>query len=195
MIVSKLYSFEELMLWNFIQCLIKSDFKHLKKSKGFIKQSKLKKHWDLIFSEYLERSGDDSQIFLLSALKEYSILSNKIRLIDMSLEQLSHGWNDIIAKNMADVGFPVKNHEDPEKYMKGLKSVQSRAKMLVMRANKLKADIDGFKDNAGSKEIKESDFNEILLIMSKNQGYSITSKNTTVVDFISLTKIYQDNGK
>lgn len=195
MIQSRLYNFDELMLWNFIQCLIKSDLKHLKKSKGFIKQSKLKLHWEKIFSEYMDRSGDNTQVFLLGSMKEYSILINKIKLIDASIEQLSHEYNEIIAENLKKLGFIVKKSDDRAEYIKGLKIIQSKAKMFVLRANKIKSELDSFNENAGSKEVKESDFNETLLLMSKNQGYQITSKTISVVDFIALTKIYNDNGK
>lgn len=189
MINAKLFTFDELMLWNFIQCLIYSDYKHLKKTKGFIKESRLKKYWEQIFSTYMERSGDNSHVFLLGTLKEYTILVNKIKLIEESLNHLSKCYSYSIASNLKAIGFTVKNNDDQEVYFKNLKSVQSKAKQLVMRANKLKSEIDNFKDQSGSSEIKESDFNESLLIMSKNQGYQITSKTITVNDFIILTKL------
>lgn len=192
MINAKLFDFHELMLWNFIQCLIKSDLKYLKKQKGFIKQSKLKEHWENIFSQYMNDSGDTSQIFLLSAIKEYTVLANKIKLVDGSLELLCLGFNKNIAENLKNMGFVVTDNDDYDKYIKSLKMTQTKAKSMVMRANKLKSEIDGFQENSGSSEIKESDFNEILLVLSKNQGYQITSKTITLVDFITLIKIYKD---
>lgn len=188
---AKLYSFDELILWNFIQCLIKSDYKYLKKTKGFIKRSKLKKYWEDIFSIYMEKSGDNSHVFLLGIMKKYTVLVNKIKVIDESLYHLSKCYSSEIAENLKSLGFIVKKTDDQNAYFKNLKSIKTRAKQLVMEANKLKKEIDNFRDQAGSSEIKEEDFNESLLIMSKNQGYQINSKNITVNDFIILTKLHK----
>lgn len=196
MINERLYNYNELPLFNFIQCIIYGNYKFLVKSKGFIKRSKLKKHWESIFSEYLEKSGDNSNIFLLSSTKEYAILLNKINLIDDCIEMMSTGgYNKDLALLLKNVGYPLSKTNDNEKFIKSLKSIQSRAKLLVLRANKIKSDLDKFKENSGSESIKEQDFTELLIMLSKIQGYQITSKNTTVDEFVLLLNINSKKDK
>lgn len=193
MINAKLYTTaSETPMSVFIPCLISGNLKHLKKSKGFIKQSKLKQVWDKLFNEYLSLSGETSNVFLLNSMKEYTVLANSIKLIDDHLSLLSKGYNKGLADNLKQLGFVVDPIKKGEAYIKQLKSINTRAKNMVLRANQIKRDLDEFESSKSTKTVTENDFIEIFMVLSKNQGYQLTPKNTTVLEFTSLIKLYED---
>lgn len=176
----------------FIRCLIYGDLKALKKSKGFIKTSKLKSVWSALFNEYLEQSGDTSRVFLLNALKEWAILTNNIKLIDDHLQILANGYNENLASNLKRLGFTIKPIKERDKYIKQIKSINTQAKKLVLQANKIKKDLDQFESEKKTETVTEKDFLELFAILSKNQGYYLDPKAVTVAEFVVLIKLHQD---
>lgn len=189
---TKLYEINELPLWNFIQCLVKGDFKTLQKSKGFIKKSKLKRHWESIFQQYMEKQGDDTHVFMLNSIKKLAVLKNNIRLFDDHMSFLKNGYHEGLAANLKKIGYTVLNIPNEKQYLAQLKRLHTSAKTMVFNANKIEKDMQKFQETGRSESVKEEDFNEILIILSKNQQYHIHSKNITVVDFIILTKMYKE---
>lgn len=177
-------------MWVFIRCIIYQDYRTLKKSKGFIKMSKLKAAWDELFLQYIQQTGDSKNVILFNSVKEYQSLTTKIKVIYDCIEILSMVYSKDVAILIGKVGYPF-NHTDVKsnEYQKRLASISSQAKRLVFEATKAKNAIDSFEENAGSETIKESDFDEMFLIMSKNQGYQMNAKNTTVSELISLIKL------
>lgn len=196
MINAKIYtSISDMPLYNFIKCLLSSDLSYMKKEKGLIKPSKLRKAWENIFAQYLEKSGNESNQVLLHSLKRYQVLVNKIKLIDSNIEMLSITYSNDIAYMMKKLGYPVNEIKDREKYMQQLVDISKRAKTLVFQANKIKKDLDNFNENASSESVTEDDFNEILIILSKNQGYRLDAKEITVLEFVLLLKVNTEKNK
>lgn len=199
MIHSRLYSsISEMPMHNFIKCITNGEYKYLKKSKGFISNAKLAQRWELIFEEYSEKSGDTTNEILLNSMKEYTVLVNKINLLDNHIELLHIGYNKALADNLSKIGYKVRDIKDRQEYLKHLKGIVTQGKTMVFKANKLKNDIDSFSENKGSESVKEHDFIEIFAMISKNQGYQMTPKNTTVLEFITvvnLNKKLSENGK
>lgn len=146
-------------------------------------------NWDEVYSEYAMLSNDPKQVRLLNILKDISVLSNKITLIEGIAQQLSRKFNQELADILKSYGFPIK--ESPT-YQNDLQMIITRAKSMVIRKNDRLKDLENMNSGAGERP-KKSDFDNLLVELSKFMTFRIDSKVVTVSEFCAILNKYKQS--
>lgn len=174
-------------LYNFIKILVSNDLSYIGKGT----QAQLEEAWENIFSEYMSLSKDGTQNHLLGVIKEIAILENKLFLIQTIVDELSKEWNEALAKCLNALGFRYKY--TLETLEKDLKLTVTNAKSLILRLDQRKNDLKALQ--SGSSSPTESDFDALLIELSKFMGYRINTKEVTISEFIALQNNYKAANK
>lgn len=185
-------SCSELPLNRFIDVLVSGDVKRLVVF-GIYKPSYLKKLWDDIFEEYISMTRDTSHAHMLTMMREYGVLSNKVDIVREVVNLLKIRHHDGLVQVLRNMGF---NYKFTEKTLKkDLENVVSKAKLWVFRANKVLKQLN---DQPKNSTVQRSDFDEILAELSAFQGYHIQPDKITVSQYVSALnrfKKHVEDGK
>lgn len=182
MIVGKVYrNCDTLPLSRFIDVLVKGDLKRLIKF-GFANKNSLKTIWDNIFIEYTDLTKNSTHQHLLTTVKEYTMLSNRIEIVQMLINSLAKRRHLGIINALKKFGF----HQSfsPNSMEKDIKSVIAKVKSWVFRANKLYEELKSTEKD--EKELKKSDFSDLLIELGSYQGYRIDPDITTVSEYVAI---------
>lgn len=175
-------SCSELPLSIFIRCLLHHDYSGLV-LKGNPNEGKIVNAWENIYQEYIELS--DNQYFkkLIALYKDIGELQSRIYAVELGLFLLANGRNQMVINNLNKLGY--KRKWTDETYQSDLENIKSRinsAKLMIKIKEKQIEEL--MKEN--HKPVRESDFDKVLTVMSKYQGYRIRKEDITVSEFIYI---------
>lgn len=182
MILGKIHkSCDTLPLSNFIDILISGNLKRLIVF-GWAKPKTLGSVWDKIFQDYTEMTQDSNHKHLLSTVKEYTQLINKIEIVQMLITSLAKRRHLGIIQALKKFGF---HHPFTPKSMESdIKLVIAKVKSWVFRANKLYEELN--KPENTQNQLKRSDFSDLLAELGNFQGYHIDPRKTTVSEYVAV---------
>lgn len=158
---------------------------------GFPTQEQLNDAWDTLFSEFTVLSESKQSNYLLSLLKEYYAIPNKITIIETIVNALRDRYDPELIRLLRTLGF--RHKYDPHgDYIRDLQLTITQSKSLVVRWNDLNTDLK----NATEGEKQEAnDYDMILSELSKYQGYRLDPKSITVSEFCAIVKRFKKENK
>lgn len=179
----------ELPLYNFIKILVHADYSYLIKKNGIIKANP-EDVWSDIFSEYITLANDSQQNYLLSLLKDITVLSNKITIIQSIVDQLAINYHKDLADQLRAFGFRYKyDPSDEDQYFKDLRLTVTQSKSMALKIEQRKTELDKL-NNSGNK-VTESEYDNLLFELGKFQGFPFRAKENTVSQFIVCFNAYK----
>lgn len=158
-----------------------------KKGKG--KDAERSFHWNNIFNEYLELSKNENQHHILELMKYVSFMKIKIDLIYKCIQSISKNYNKELVDQLKKLGIRTKinrvtSHEDIRKVLTEVKKINISLKEKEKEL-----------ENLTKNENKEKGFENILVDLSKFQGYRLDDKEISVKEFCSILNRYNDYHK
>ena len=182
-------SCSELPLHNFIKVMVTENLNYLLKH-GYANKKQLRQTWDSITQEYIEISGDKSQLAILTVVKEVTVLQNKVIIIQAIVDHLSKFYNKELTDMLRTYGFMYKyDPNDAEAYFADLKRTVSASKPLVARLREKQQALQQMR--GPDKKVTESEYDTYLAELSHFQGYHIKAKEHTVSQFIAIVNNYK----
>lgn len=173
----------------FIKAIVQNDYSGLIKS-GKPPEGALRSAWETLFDEYLSLSGDSHISTLLALLKEIAILTNKLTLIEMIVQQLAVKHNPGLAEQLRKLGFRFQ-YEDNENLMRELELTITQSKAHLLTLNQNKAELEELRANQGS-AATEMDYEMQLSELSKFQGYELDPDKVTVSRYCAILKRFKN---
>lgn len=185
-------SCSDLPLYNFIQVLVNDDKEMLynRPNKAWYKQADLDAIWDKIFLEYIEESGDSRSKTVLELMKDISVVSNKLNIIQNCINLLA-SITDVkdyqpTIETLRKYGFRYEFSN--ETLVNDLNKVVKSARQLIIKREELNNELSAINKTEESKAT-EKDFYVHLANISE---HFINPKETTVMQYIGyLTKFNQ----
>lgn len=161
----------------FIQCIVKGD------NSGLVKQGKpcteqLTSAWEKLFNEYISLSGDTSVKKLLSLLKEIAILSNRLMLIEILVNQIANDHHPDLADQLKKMGFRF-NYENGENLQRELELTVAQSKTQLIQLNQAKAELEEMR-STDNRKATEQDFEMQISAIEEFKGVAIDIDNYTV---------------
>lgn len=165
-----------------------ANLKFLIKKEGLRKTSEktLKETWDSIYEEYTEMNSSEGNTAFFQLLKQKTILQNKIAIAQCCIDGLSSGYSLELVNVLKKMGYNFKFSK--ETYKKDLIKVVAKSKPWVLQLQKLNKSIAPYLEG---EQLKMSDFDDILVTLSKFQGYRITKESVTVSEFVKILNNYK----
>jgi hypothetical protein len=166
----------------FISVVVDNDFSVLVKTKGAIKAKKkhLIEAWDKIYSEYSELLQNDEQKVYLVLIKERCALQSKIYVTQLLVESISKRYNEESLKVLKRLGFEFPFTK--KSYIKDLNKVLTLIKSDQLQLVSVETQLKPFMKDV---KINRSDILDLLILLSKHNGYAIKEEDTTLQSYIS----------
>lgn len=182
----------DLPLIVFIKVLIDGNLKRLVKF-GVFSDSALQVIWNAIFQEYMALTKNDAHTHLFNAVKEYTVLRNKIVIAEALLQVLAFKRSQAVIDALKKLGISYAFKDSS--FEADFKQAVGKLKSWVFRAEKLYKDLQ---DQPESEELSESAFSEQLAELGAFQGYRLDIKKITVTEYVAVLNRYKkqvDDGK
>lgn len=184
-------SCSELPLYNFIKILTNKDYRNLIRF-GYPSKTELSRAWELIFSEYNNISENKQSTYLLTLLREYYSIPNKLAIIQTIVDNLALRHDPDLVSCLRALGFRHK-YEPGDGLLNDLKITVTQAKGLMLKYRALYDDLERLQQK--SKDAEPNDYDLILAQLSKWQGFRIDTKKTTVSEFVAIVKLFKEDNK
>jgi hypothetical protein len=176
-------SITELMLSDFIVCLLDKDYSSLAVNKPSASQQELQQSWNKIYGEYLDGIVDSEQAAYINLSKEVVIMETRIEMITACLGVLSFNFDQEILDNLR-VWTPIWERfdpADPQQYNKDIESVE-------MRINEIKVELRQSQQELAqitpeTEEVDRFYFEKVIVQLEKHKG-PIDKWRTTVANFV-----------
>lgn len=187
-------SCNDLMMDKFIKCLLHKEYSCLI-LEGSPTEIEMREVWDNIFMDYLDLMDNNKTKLLAKSIKDIARNEAKLMVIELALRVLSHHYEFIgeenyliCVKNLKDYGYDYEYPRDDEARMKDLERVRSVSKMAIIKLQSDRANYDKLLNENQNKVVRESDFNETFIALSKFMGYSVKPQTTTVSEYCGMIK-------
>jgi hypothetical protein len=176
-------SITELMLSDFIVCLLDKDYSSLAVHRPSASQQELQQAWNKIYGEYLDGIVDSEQAAYINLSKEVVIMETRIEMITACLGVLSFSFDQEILDNLR-AWTPIWETFDPtnpQQYNKDIESVE-------MRINEIKVELRQSKQELAqitpeTEEVDRFYFEKVIVQLEKHKG-PIDKWRTTVANFV-----------
>lgn len=178
----------ELPLDRFIKVVCENDLLALTIS-GRPTEAELNEAWEEIYDEYVFYLKDKTQEYFESLTRTHNILLTKIQAVDLVIYRLSIQHSDEIVKELKKLlpGLSGKfNAQDVEGYRKDLKKAQQDAKILIAQADQKKQELEKLIEQRNGEKIDRTQFDKMLIQISKHMKYHINKYTVTVSEFINM---------
>lgn len=180
----------DLSLFLFVKVLTTSETKWLIRS-GNPSTEQLKEAWEKIFDEYSELSENKQHNYLLTLLREYYAIPNKLTIIQTIVDNLAVKYDPELIAMLRQLGF--RHSYSPDTIVKDLKLTVTQSKGLILKYRALYDDLERLQ-TADSKA-EPNDFDLILSELSKYQGYRLDPKQIMVSEFCAIVKNFKRDNK
>lgn len=168
----------------FIRCLVNKEFECLIIS-GQHTVVEIMEAWDDVFFEYCELlKGDDSD-YLLSLTKKITLLEIDISYVDGALMILEKEWDEELAQKLNSMLFKVRQDNS-----ESFEMCRGRLKRKLHDLSDLHDEYKKYLSTKEGKAPTEEDFEKLLIVLSKYQGYPINSEEITVYKYIMILNNY-----
>jgi hypothetical protein len=176
----------------FVKAIVHQDLSGLIKS-GSPLPSQLASAWDKVFNEYLIISGDTQISTLLALLKDIAIITNKLTLIELIVNQLAVKHHVGLADQLRSLGFRFQYADGPELMRElELTITQSKQHLLILEQNK--AELQELQKNEG-KPATEQDYQLQLSALEEFKGVAINEDTYTVARYCADIKRMRERYK
>jgi hypothetical protein len=172
----------EVVLSAFIKAIVKQDYSGLIKS-GSPSENELSTAWDKVFNEYLTISGDTHISTLLALLKSIAILTNKITLIEMIVQQMAVKHNPGLAEQLRSLGFRFQYEDGPE-LRRELEITITQSKSLLLLLQQDEAELKELRKDEGG-AATEQDYQKQISAIEEFKGHSINEDVYTVARYVA----------
>lgn len=179
---------KDLLLENFIKCLLNSDTSFLVKKKGILRAKKDIAHhrWLEIYQEFTDAGESYESVAYLSLLKQRTILNNRIDVLENGLKSLTYGYSADLVAALKSIGLKINIRK--ESLGKDLERAIKYLKSMVGTLSRIDRNLAPFLEGEA---MKEGDFEEVLAVLSKFQGYRLRADEITVSEYIHVLNSYK----
>lgn len=140
--------------------------------------------WETIFNEYLALSGDDSITQLLSLLKSIAILTNRLALIEIIVNQMAVKPIPELAEQLRKLGFRFQYGDNLEA---DLKATVNQARTLLLKLQQDQKELEDLRKSDG-KAATEQDYEMQYSAIEQFKGVSIDPEIYTVARYVADIK-------
>lgn len=175
----------EIPLGVFLSIMYENDYSLMVVKKGLTKPN-LKDCWNVIYEEYNELSDDGGNQVFFQMIKQKTILQNKIFITQTCIDGLKNYYNLELVNVLKKMGFNFKFSK--ESLIRDLQKVVAKSKPFLLQLTKLNKEIQPF---LSGDQLKISDFDDILVSLSKFQGYRINKNEVSVSEFVKILNNYK----
>src|ERR1700688_560387 len=172
--MSVTYTSADLPIAKFVKCLVCQQFPLVGGEKA----------WETIFNEYLQLSGDESITQLLSLLKSIAILTNKIQLIDIIVNQMSIKPVPELAEQLRKMGFRFGYGDNLKS---DLLSTVNQAKGWLLKLQQDQKELEDLRRSEGG-AATEQDFEMQYSAIEEFKGVAINPETYTVARYCADVK-------
>lgn len=178
-----------LLLYNYIKVCVTNDLSWLVIA-GKPTKEQLADAWHEITEQYQFLSSEDvSGDYLLNLLIDISTLDERLRVVYNIVNFLFIKRSDELISILQDeYGYPFTYSE--ESYEADLKATLAYASANKVSLDLAEAELKKYKE--ANKAPTEFDYDSIVTLLSKYQGYPINEKEVTVTKFISIMNRYKN---
>lgn len=164
-----IYTCQTLCMAKFVKCLVKAEYELVGGEKS----------WEVIFNEYLTLSGDESISQLLSLLKSIAILSNRIQLIEIIVQQMAIKPIPELAQQLRNMGFRFQYTDDLEN---DLKKTVNQAKQYLLKLQQDQKELEDLRKSDG-KAATEQDYEMQYSAIEQFKGVPIDPETYMVARY------------
>lgn len=182
-------SCKEVSMTAFIKAIVKQDYSGLIKS-GLPLKTDIDKAWETVFNEYTSISGDNHVSTLLALLKDIAILTNKLQLIEIIVNEMAEKHMPGLAEQLRKLGFRFQYEDGPELRRElEITIVQSKAMLLQLKQDQ--AELEELRKNDGG-AATEQDYELQLSAIEEFKGVSINPDTYMVSRYCADIKRMKD---
>ena len=169
-----IYTCANLPMAKFVKCLVASRYDLV----GGEKQ------WEIIFNEYLILSGDESIGQLLSLLKSIAILSNRLQLIEIIVNQMAIKPIPELAEQLRNMGFRFQYTDNLER---DLQLTINQAKGYLLKLQQDQKELEDLRKSDGG-PVTEQDYELQYSAIEQFKGVPIDPETYTVARYCADVK-------
>jgi hypothetical protein len=159
---------------------------------GHAKSAQLQQAWEQIYSEYSEKTGSNTYKLLINLSRDIGYLETKQYVIAICLKVLQHRPEAKCIKILHDYGYKFQfDISDPLKYVSDINTVASKTGAISLAIEQKKAELLNSTKKLNQKELTRDHFDMIIASISKYMARYIDRDQTTVSEFISYRKLYE----
>ncbi len=167
----------------FIDCLVDKHYESLI-IEGQASEEELKEAWNNIYLEYasLMQQNQVNEVFEL--IKEINTLNAKITLVDTCVRHLSHNYDQqlIDVLNELRLRCNLLQGDNEETAFQKLNGVISRAKKWLVEIQMAEVKLESIQETEKNENPRDY-FYDMLMVISKENGYHAKSSEITVYEF------------
>jgi hypothetical protein len=160
----------------FIDCLVNGNLRRLARS-GNPTDEELQAAWEMLYSEYAERSGSTSHVYMFSLIKSISVLRAKLMAVQNTVQS---GNVEALSK----LG-----------YTGDLKKIIARVKLESVELQGKEKELKKIQESASGEKASENDFTRWIISVSKFMGYRIDRHEVTVAEFLEMNREWEETSK
>lgn len=165
------YTCSTLCMAKFVKCLVHSSYELVGGEQS----------WETIFNEYLNLSGDESISQLLALLKSIAILTNRIQLIEIIVNQLAIKPIPELADQLRKMGFRFQYGDDLENDL--VKTI-NQAKGYLLKLQQDQKELEDLRKSDG-KAATEQDYEMQYSAIEQFKGVTIDPETYTVARYVA----------
>lgn len=185
---------QKVMFTAFKNATLHDDLSGLIKS-GTPTPTELETAWEKVFNEYLTISGDTHIQQILILMKDIAILTNKITLIELIVEQMRISYVGAFADQLRSLGFRFQYEDGPE-LLRELELTLNQTIQLRLRLQESQAEYQQLQVSDGA-QVTDQDYEVYLSELEKFQGVAMNPDTTSVARYCAIVKrfkIHCENG-
>lgn len=184
-------SIKELPMSVFIDIIESGNYTLLSKN-GKWKEGEAIEIWNKIIQEYNEITESEGQKHVIQLLRFISLMDLKIRTISNCLFSLKLNFNSDIADAVSYLG--IRSKITRINRFQAIKRAESELKRMVASMEEKRKELELI-EKKNSNSDSSSNFQSVLLDLSKFQGYRIDAKDVTVFEFCLLLNKFKKHIK
>lgn len=188
-------SCQTLTLDRFISIMVSGSLRFLI-IKGNPTDEELSEAWESIVSEYSDLVKTNQSDNVFEVYKRIIHTQWQIGFIDLLLEELAKGYDEDIAKELADVGYTIVEKDTWKEYFQQITRVKTEAKYLIVQLNQFTNEYQMLmKDEPDAVKRSPAEYEKEIAILSKFQGFRIVKEKTTVAEYCGIINAFIDYHK
>ncbi|HEY8969716.1 MAG TPA: hypothetical protein VIM64_11505 [Puia sp.] len=191
--------FEDCLLNDRLSSLIRSRYKIVQQERQYYKPEvpdyELQQAWMNIYSQYCERLGDNNLMHATRVMGGIHVYDSKIQRVTTIIQCLRQ-WYDVRQAEMLERALPGAkvDHSSLEAYEKSLSRAESLLKKDIIARDTLVQEYQDLQKKAASGSRMTGEyFTEMLVHVSKHEGYHVRKKDITVGEYCAYVKTYRNH--
>ena len=148
--------------------------------------------WRDLYYEFISLRGSKDGGYILKLRKDITGLELRFNIVISCIEVLKQIYSKPLADELKSQGFllPLDWSNKPQ-YLNNLNKILSKAKSMLIQADKKKAELKDIEVKYADKKITSEDFENYQPIISKYQGYRIDYNVVSVLEWCKIVNQYE----